>query len=284
MVHWRCDLFHKGLLVKVALTIAGSDSGGGAGLQADLKAFHAHGVFGASAVTAITAQNTREVRSSLALPVELVRAQMEAVLDDLEVAAAKTGMLASAAIVETVADVLTERGVENLVVDPVMVSKGGFRLLADDAVATLVGRLLPMARVVTPNLNEAALLAGMEVASIDAMREAARRIAGAGAHAVVVKGGHAPFALAVDVLWEGNGPAVEIRPDAPVRPRSVHGTGCAFSAAIAARLALGETLAEAVSKAKRYITRVIADAPALGHGHPPGAYFYFVGPDDWEAG
>jgi hydroxymethylpyrimidine/phosphomethylpyrimidine kinase len=267
--------------MKQALTIAGSDSGGGAGIQADLKTFHAHGVFGASVITAVTAQNTREVRAAYDLPVEVIRAQLDAVLDDLEIGAAKTGMLSSAAIIDTVAGALSARGFKNLVVDPVMVSKSGYRLLRDDAVGALTTRLVPMARVVTPNLHEAALLAGFEIGSIADMRRAAEKIAALGARAVVVKGGHAPFALAVDVLW-ADGEMRELRPDLPVRERSVHGTGCTFSAAITARLARGEPLGTAVEKAKRYVTRVIAHAPDIGHGHPPGGHFYFLGPEDWD--
>jgi hydroxymethylpyrimidine/phosphomethylpyrimidine kinase len=268
--------------VKQALTIAGSDSGGGAGIQADLKTFHALGVFGASVITAVTAQNTREVRAAYDLPPDLIRAQLDAVLDDLEIGAAKTGMLSSAAIIETVAGVLEARGVKNLVVDPVMISKSGYRLLRDDAVGALSRLLIPMARVVTPNLHEAALLAGFDIRSIEDMKRAAEKIASRGARAVVVKGGHAPFALAVDVLFT-DGAARELRPDRPVREKSIHGTGCTFSAAITARLARGEPLGTAVEKAKRYITRVIAGAPDVGGGNPPGGHFYFLSPDDWEA-
>ena len=267
--------------MKQALTIAGSDSGGGAGIQADLKTFAALGVFGTSVITAITAQSTREVRAAFDLPVEWIRAQMETVLDDFEIGAAKTGMLSSTPIIETVADVLDERGLKNLVVDPVMISKSGYRLLRDDAVSALTSRLLPMARVVTPNLHEAALLAGFEIESLDDMRRAAEVIAELGARAVVVKGGHAAFALAVDVLW-ADGSVDELHPDGPVRERSVHGTGCTFSAAIAARLALGDSVREAVHAAKRYVTRVIANAPDVGGGHPPGAHFYFLGPEEWR--
>lgn len=267
--------------MKQALTIAGSDSGGGAGIQADLKTFAALGVFGASVITAITAQNTREVRAAYDLPVEWIRAQMETVLDDLSIGAAKTGMLSSPVIIETVADVLNERGVKNLVVDPVMVSKSGYRLLRDDAISSLVGSLIPMARVVTPNLHEASLLARMEILSIDNMKTAAQKIAALGARAVVIKGGHAAFALAVDVLYV-DGAVEELRPDGPVRERSVHGTGCTFSAAITARLALGDSVRDAVVKAKRYVTRVIAAAPDVGSGHPPGGHFYFLSPDDWD--
>ena len=269
------------MTTRQALTIAGSDSGGGAGIQADLKTFHAHGVFGASVITAITAQNTLEVRAAYDLPVEWIRAQLDAVLDDLEIGAAKTGMLSSAAIIETVAEVLETRGLKNLVVDPVMISKSGYRLLKDDAVDALMTHMIPMARVITPNLHEASLLARMDIQSIDDMKRAAEKIAALGARAVVVKGGHAPFALAVDVLFSDGG-FTELRPDRPVRERSIHGTGCTLSAAITARLALGESLGEAVEKAKRYVTRVIANAPDVGQGNPPGGHFYFVGPEDWE--
>ena len=268
--------------MKQALTIAGSDSGGGAGIQADLKTFHALGVFGASVITAITAQNTREVRAAYDLPVEWIRSQLDTVLDDLEIGAAKTGMLSSPEIIDTVADVLEARGLKNLVVDPVMVSKSGYRLLQDDAVSALEARLIPMARVVTPNLHEAALLAEIEILTIDDMKTAAKEIAAMGARSVVVKGGHAPFALAVDVLYM-DGKVEELRPDVPVREKSVHGTGCTFSAAIAARLALGDSLHDAIVKAKRYVTRVIAAAPDVGGGHPPGGHFYFLGTEDWES-
>jgi len=267
--------------MKQALTIAGSDSGGGAGIQADLKTFAALGVFGTSVITAITAQNTQEVRGAWELPVEWIRAQMETVLDDFEIGAAKTGMLSSVAIIDTVADVLDERGLKNLVVDPVMVSKSGYRLLRDDAISTLTSRLIPMARVVTPNLHEASLLAGYEITSLDDMRRAARDIASLGARTVVVKGGHASFALAVDVLF-ADGEIEELHPDATVRERSIHGTGCTFSAAIAARLALGDSMRDAVRAAKRYVTRVIAAAPDVGGGHHPGGHFYFIDPHTWE--
>jgi hydroxymethylpyrimidine kinase/phosphomethylpyrimidine kinase len=267
--------------MKQALTIAGSDSGGGAGIQADLKTFAALGVFGASVITAITAQNTREVRAAFDLPVEWIRAQMETVLDDFEIDAAKTGMLSSASIIETVADVLVERGLKNLVVDPVMISKSGYRLLRDDAVSVLTSRLIPMARIVTPNLHEASLLAGFEIESLEDMRRAGRAIADLGARCVVVKGGHASFALAVDVVFV-DGELIELHPDGPVRERSVHGTGCTFSAAIAARLAAGDSVRDAIHAAKRYVTHVIASAPDVGGGHPPGGHFYFIDPHDWN--
>jgi hydroxymethylpyrimidine/phosphomethylpyrimidine kinase len=267
--------------MKQALTIAGSDSSGGAGIQADIKTFHAMGVFGASVVTSVTAQNTREVRRAFDLPVDVVRAQLDAVLDDLHIAAAKTGMLSSREIIETVATELRDRRIDRLVVDPVMVSKSGFRLLRDDAVAALTRALLPLAMVVTPNLEEAAILSGEAIASVGDMKRAAEAILALGPRAVVVKGGHASFALATDVLLASDGMDV-LLPEGEVQERSVHGTGCTFSAAIAARLALGDPLRPAVQRAKRYVTHVIQNATAVGHGHPPGNHFYFLKPDAWD--
>ncbi|HEX5132550.1 MAG TPA: bifunctional hydroxymethylpyrimidine kinase/phosphomethylpyrimidine kinase [Candidatus Krumholzibacteria bacterium] len=267
--------------MKQALTIAGSDSSGGAGIQADLKTFHAHGVFGASVLTAVTAQSTRAVGEVLTLPPALIVAQLDAVLDDLDIAAAKTGMLSSADVIDAVAGALSARRFSTLVVDPVMISKSGYRLLQDDAVGALRNRLLPLALVATPNLHEAGLLAGMQIASLVDMRRAAEHIAGLGPRAVVVKGGHASFALATDVLFM-DGTVEELRPDSVVEERSIHGTGCAFSAAIAAELALGESVPSAVRRAKRYITRAIRQAPAVGSGHPPAHHFYFLEPGDWD--
>lgn len=267
--------------MKQALTIAGSDSGGGAGVQADLKTFHAHGVYGASVITAVTAQNTREVRSAFDLPVDVVRAQLDAVFDDLDIASVKTGMLSSAAIIETVADVLRARRFQNLIVDPVMVSKSGYRLLQPESIDALRRLLVPRALVITPNLHEASLMTGFPIESLDDMTRAARTIAELGPKAVVVKGGHARFALAVDVLWM-DGQVATLQPEGPVEERSVHGTGCVFSAAIASRIALGESVETAVRNAKRYITAVIRHAHEPGHGHAVGDPFYFQKEDDWK--
>jgi hydroxymethylpyrimidine/phosphomethylpyrimidine kinase len=266
--------------MKQALTIAGSDSGGGAGIQADIKAIEANGVYAASVVTAVTAQNTVEVREAVELPPGFVVAQLRAVFDDLDISAAKTGMLSSAGIIEAVADFLDDRGFGHLVVDPVMISKSGFKLLADDAVAVLRDRLLPLALVATPNLHEAALLAGIEVADIAGMEEAARRIHAMGPRNVVVKGGHAAFARGTDVVFDGA--RVRHFEAQTVHAGSVHGTGCTFSAAIAARLALGEPLLEAIGNAKDYTTRVIGDQLDIGSGHGPGHHFYFVTPRDFR--
>ena len=261
--------------MKQALTIAGSDSGGGAGIQADLKTFSAHGVYGTSVITAVTAQNTREVRVALDLPVDMVQAQLDAVFDDFDIAAAKTGMLSSPAIIEAISGVLHARRFENLVVDPVMVSKSGFKLLRDDAIDALRGRLVPQALVITPNLQEASLLAGMPVESLDDMQRAAHTIAQLGPKAVVVKGGHARFALAVDVLWI-DGKISLLKPEGPVQERSVHGTGCTFSAAIAALLARGLTPLEAIEAAKNWLTGAIRESYAIGEGHSPVNHFHAV--------
>ena len=261
--------------MKQALTIAGSDSGGGAGIQADLKAFHANGVFGMSAITSVTAQNTQEVRAAFDLPVDLIVAQIDAVFDDFDVSAVKTGMLSSEAIVVAVSERLDDRKVASLVVDPVMISKSGFALLKPDAVQAVKKRLLPLATVVTPNLHEAALLSGIEVNTVDQAREAGRRILSYGPGAVLVKGGHlSDESSAVDVLLEGGTERLfeSERFDTP----NTHGTGCTYSAAIAARLALGEDLEAAVRSAKTYITEAIRHSLDIGHGHGPTHHFYFL--------
>ena len=256
-----------------ALTIAGSDSGGGAGIQADLKTFAAYGVYGSSAITAVTAQNTCEVADWLAMPADLVAKQIDAVLGDIGADAVKTGMLANAAIVETVAARMRERGVVNLVVDPVMVAKGGQKLLEDDAVKALVRDLLPLALVVTPNLPEAEVLTGRTIASWDEAREAAAQIVEIGAHAVVIKGGHfEEEESSTDLLYDGR----QYRAFKAVRVRTpnTHGTGCTFSSAIAAGLAKGASLGDAVALAKSYVTLAIQHAYPIGHGHGPVHHFY----------
>jgi hydroxymethylpyrimidine/phosphomethylpyrimidine kinase len=266
--------------MKQALTIAGSDSGGGAGIQADIKTMQANGVFAASVITAVTAQNTVEVRGAVELPLDFIRLQLTTVFDDLDISAAKTGMLSSAGVIETVAGYLSDVNVSNLVVDPVMISKSGFKLLADDAVAVLRDRLLPLALVATPNLHEAALLAGFDIEDVSGMKRAAKRIHEMGPANVVVKGGHAPFARGTDVLFDGS--AFREFAAGKVFARSVHGTGCTFSAAIAARLALGERVAEALENAKTYISRAIEHQLDIGGGHGPGHHFYFITPSDFR--
>jgi hydroxymethylpyrimidine/phosphomethylpyrimidine kinase len=253
--------------VIVALTIAGSDSGGGAGIQADLKTFAAHGVYGVSAITAVTAQNTQGVSAVQVLKPAIVLSQIGAIISDFPVAALKTGMLANATIVETVARAIRSANLGPLVIDPVMVAKSGDRLLDERAVAALTAELLPLAALVTPNLPEAAVLAGMAVRTLDEQREAARRIVALGARAALVKGGHAASAEIVDVLFDGQAFA-EFRTER-VPGTSTHGTGCTFSAAIAAQLALGRGIQEAIPLAQAYVARAIRNAPGLGTGHGP---------------
>jgi hydroxymethylpyrimidine/phosphomethylpyrimidine kinase len=252
------------------LTIAGSDSGGGAGIQADLKTFAAHGGYGMSVLTAVTAQNTLGVSAVHVLPVELVRAQLDAVLADLGVDAIKIGMLASAAIVAVVAEVLSSLGGVPIVLDPVMVAKGGASLLADDAVEALRERLLPLATLVTPNLPEAERLSGVRIAS-EADRLAAAEILARAGGAVLLKGGHGDGEEVVDVLWIDG----EVHRFAHVRQhtRATHGTGCTLSSAVAARLARREPLPRAVGGALDYVQAAIATAPGLGGGYGPLNHF-----------
>ncbi len=257
----------------VALTIAGSDSGGGAGIQADLKTFAALGVYGTSAITAVTAQNTVGVWGVAEIPLDLIGAQIDAVVTDMGVSAAKTGMLSSRAVIEVVAAKVREHRLDKLVVDPVMVAKSGDRLLREDAVATLVRELLPLALVLTPNIPEAETLAGFPIRTLEDMRRAGRAIAGAGPKNVVVKGGHRD-GEPVDVLFDGER-FHELKAER-VPGTSTHGTGCTFSAAIAAGLAQGLEVPAAVAQAKRFVTEAIAAAPSIGHGHGPLEHFFRV--------
>jgi hydroxymethylpyrimidine/phosphomethylpyrimidine kinase len=252
------------------LTIAGSDSGGGAGIQADLKTFAAHGGYGMSVLTAVTAQNTLGVTAVHVLPVEIVRAQLDAVLADLGVDAIKVGMLGTAAIVEAVADGLAAAPPVPVVVDPVMVAKGGASLLADDAVDALRARLLPPATVVTPNLPEAERLTGRRLATEDDRIAACEAIAAAGC-AVLLKGGHGEGDEIVDLLWERGEVQRFVHPRQ--HTRATHGTGCTLSSALAARLGRGEPLCNAVSGALDYVQAAIAAAPELGKGHGPLNHF-----------
>jgi hydroxymethylpyrimidine/phosphomethylpyrimidine kinase len=250
-----------------ALTIAGSDSGGGAGIQADLKVFFALGCHGMSALTALTAQNTVAVTGIHEVPPEFVIAQIDAVVGDIGVDAAKTGMLASAPIVEAVAKSIEAHDIRRLVVDPVFVSKHRDRLLAESAVHALRQRLLPLAAVVTPNLYEAGALVDAELSSLDDMKDAARALHATGPGSVLVKGGHLDQDLAVDVFFDGRdfveleGPRYETE--------DTHGTGCALSAAIAARLAHGDAVIEAVRYAKDFVSGAIRRGIRIGAGYGP---------------
>jgi hydroxymethylpyrimidine/phosphomethylpyrimidine kinase len=253
------------------LTIAGSDSGGGAGIEGDLKTFAAHGVYGTAAITAVTAQNTLGVTAIHTLPAEMVTAQIEAVFGDIGADAVKIGMLATPAIVEAVAAAVAALDLPFVVLDPVMVAKSGHRLLDEEAQAALVTELVPKAYVVTPNVPEAAVLAEMTIETVDDAREAAERILALGPSAVVVKGGHLAGDEIVDVFFDGHR-MDEIR--GPRLPgRSTHGTGCTFSSAVAANLALGRPLREAVELARTYVAAAIASAPGLGRGHGPLGHF-----------
>ena len=255
----------------IAMTIAGSDSGGGAGIQADLKTFSALGVYGASTLTAITAQNTVAVTAVHELPTEIIAAQIDAVVTDIGVDAVKTGMLSSSAIVETVAHEVQRHGIENLVVDPVMVAKSGDPLLRQEAVDSLKNRLVPLAALVTPNVPEAETLTGLKIENGEDMREAARQIVALGARAVVVKGGHLS-GPATDILYDGNG-FTEFTSER-FDTVNTHGTGCTFASAAAAGLAQGKSIEEAVAQAKAFVTEAIRNSYPLGHGHGPVHHFY----------
>jgi hydroxymethylpyrimidine/phosphomethylpyrimidine kinase len=255
-----------------ALTIAGSDSGGGAGIQADLKTFAAWGVYGTSAITALTAQNTVAVTAVHLVPPDVVAAQIDAVVSDIGCDAVKTGMLATAELVETVAAALRRHQTGPVVVDPVMVAKSGDTLLSDEAVLAVVRHLLPLARVVTPNIPEAEVLTGRPVRTISDMRDAARRLVDLGAAAALVKGGHLDGETLVDVVYE-SGHLHEL--EGPrLHSRHTHGTGCTMAASVAAQLALGVTLVDAVAAAKVYIAGAMRHGVAAGRGHQPLDHFW----------
>lgn len=258
--------------MRTALTIAGSDSGGGAGIQADLKTFAAHRVYGTSAITAVTAQNTLGVTAWQALPADLVTAQIEAIAGDIGADAVKIGMLGNAAIVEAVAAAIADMDLPHVVLDPVMVAKGGDRLLDRDAVATLRLELLSRAHVVTPNLPEAEVLAEMAIESIGDMRTAGERILARGPRVVVVKGGHLDGPESVDVVVTREG-TYELR-GPRLATRHTHGTGCTLSSAIAANLALGMDDRTALTRAREYLDGALRHAPDIGRGHGPLGHFW----------
>jgi hydroxymethylpyrimidine/phosphomethylpyrimidine kinase len=262
------------MLIPKALTIAGSDSGGGAGIQADLKTFSAFRVFGMSVLTAVTAQNSVGVQGVENLPPAFVAQQLRSVLDDFGTDAAKCGMLSTAGIIDAIAEVLADHRIEKLVVDPVMVAKSGDPLLQADARTALADRILPLALVVTPNLPEAEVLAGMRVVEPEDMEEAARRIHVMGPRYVLVKGGHLK-GDATDLLW--NGREFTRFTAARVDSANTHGTGCTFSAAIAAGLARGQALGDAIRSAKAYVTRAIREGFKAGRG--VGQLRHFI--PDW---
>ena len=259
------------MTLPVALSIAGSDSGAGAGIQADLKTFAAFGVYCVTVITAITAQNTVGVRAVQDVKADVIAAQLDAVAEDFAIAALKTGMLSTATIIEAVAAGIARHRLRPLVIDPVMIAKSGDRLLAQDAVDAMRRRLLPLAEVVTPNIPEAEVLARRPIRTREDRLAAARIIMDLGAHAVVIKGGHSDDDPIVDLLVDRQG--VHEYRAARIVTTSTHGTGCTFSAAITAGLAAGRDLPDAVAGARDYLSHALATAPGLGHGHGPLNHF-----------
>jgi hydroxymethylpyrimidine/phosphomethylpyrimidine kinase len=260
--------------LKQVLTIAGSDSGGGAGIQADIKALSANGVFAMSAITAITAQNTEEVTEVFELPLRIIAAQIDAIFDDFDVAAVKTGMLSSAAVVELVAKRLQSQHVTKLVVDPVMISKTGHALLQPDAVEAVKMHLIPLALLVTPNVHEAQQLSGIEIRSLPDARRAAKAIHALGCKHVVIKGGHLASDRATDLLYDGR--FFNVLKGEFIDSPHTHGTGCTFASAVAAHVARERPVLDAVQAAKAYVTEAIRHGLAIGHGHGPTDHFYFL--------
>jgi hydroxymethylpyrimidine/phosphomethylpyrimidine kinase len=258
--------------MRKVLTIAGSDSGGGAGIQADLKTFAAHGVFGTSAITAVTAQNTLGVTKWLAMPADLVTAQIEAVAGDLAPDAVKIGMLANAAIVEAVAAAIAELDLPLVVLDPVMIAKGGDRLLEEEAVDAMRSELLPRVHLVTPNIPEAQVLSDMIIRSVEDMHRAGERILERGPRVVLVKGGHLTGPESIDVACSAGSTFEVSRPR--IETRHTHGTGCTLSSAIAANLALGLEDRSALERAREYLDGAIRHAPGIGRGHGPLNHFW----------
>ena len=252
------------------LTIAGSDSGGGAGIQADLKTFAALGCYGMTAITALTAQNTQGVQAIHAVPAEFLQAQLASVLDDIGVDAVKIGMLHTPEVVRTVAWAIDHYGLQRVVLDPVMVATSGDRLIAEETVDVLVRELFPRCTVVTPNLDEAALLIGHPIEGAHALEDAGRSLLALGARAALVKGGHLAGDEVVDLLVQPDAPSLRLASQR-IPSRNVHGTGCTLSSAIAAHLAQGLPLDAAVQRARAYILRAIAEGAQVqtGHGHGP---------------
>ena len=258
--------------LKIALTIAGSDSSGGAGIQADIKTFQAHGVYAASAITAVTVQNTQKVYDIQEIRPDIVAGQIQCLFDDMDIHAVKIGMVSSIVLIETIADTLSANPLPPVVLDPVMISKSGYALLKEDARKALIQYLFPLADVVTPNLFEAKVLVQRDIQTLDDMKDAAKIIRDLGAKKVVVKGGHLAGEKAVDILYDGV-TFQELSSERFHTPHT-HGTGCTFSSAIAANLALGKSFFEAVTLAKTYISGAIQHGLNLGQGHGPTHHFY----------
>ncbi|MFO0731160.1 MAG: bifunctional hydroxymethylpyrimidine kinase/phosphomethylpyrimidine kinase [Nitrospiraceae bacterium] len=261
-------------MIKQVLTIAGSDSGGGAGIQADIKSISANGCYAMSVITSVTAQNTEEVTDVFDLPVSSVAAQLDAVFDDFDIAAVKTGMLATTETIRTVVRLLRPQNVRNLVVDPVMISKSGRNLLKPDAVDTLKKELFPLALMITPNIHEAQQWSGIEIASLADARRAAKILHQFGAAYVLIKGGHLSSDRGTDLLYDGR--FFNIFKGEFIDTPHTHGTGCTFASAIAAHLARGKSVPDAVQTAKTYLTEAIRHGLAIGHGKGPTNHFYFL--------
>lgn len=258
--------------IKTALTIAGSDCSGGAGIQADLKTFQALGVYGMSAITAVTVQNTRKVYAIQEVDPQIVHDQITCLFEDINVHAVKIGMVSSSALIEAIAAALNSVTPPPVVLDPVMISKSGCALLQPQAREALITHLFPLADVVTPNIHEAEALVGNKITTVAQMEAAAQKIAQMGAANVVVKGGHLGGPQAIDVIFDGR--RFEHISAQRLNTRNTHGTGCTFASAIAAGLALGKPFTEAVASAKRYISGAIANALAIGGGHGPTHHFF----------
>lgn len=258
--------------MKIALTIAGSDSSGGAGIQADLKTFHAHGIYGVCAITAITVQNTLKVYDIQEVDPKIVQNQIRCLFNDLTIHAVKIGMVASIQLIEAVAEALLEVNLPPLVLDPVMISKSGYHLLSPDAQTALVKCLFPLTDVLTPNILEAESLTGKHIASPEDMKIAAKDIMDMGVKKAVVKGGHLNSESAIDVAFDGS--TYQLYEDKRIDTKNTHGTGCTFSSAIAANIAKDKTFFEAVGLSKNYISQAINRAPGIGHGHGPVHHFF----------
>lgn len=261
-----------GLSRPQVLTIAGSDSGGGAGIQADIKVISAHGAFPLSVITAITAQNTKGVAATYELPLPIIEAQINAVFDDFNIVAIKTGMLSSKKVVQRIANLLKDRPIQNLIIDPVLVSKNGVPLLKQDAVAILKSAFIPLADLVTPNIDEAEILSGITIRKMKDAEESARIIFALGCRAVLIKGGHLRSHPGCDLFYDGK-TMLHLKGEWINSPHT-HGTGCVYSAAIASHLALGKTMPNAIKTAKAYITETIRYGLAIGHGQGPIDPFY----------
>ncbi len=263
--------------MKTVLTIAGSDSIGGAGIQADIKSISANGCYAMSVITSVTAQNTLGVNGVFNIPADFVRKQLDSVFDDIRPDAVKIGMLPNKEIINTVADVLSERYAENIVVDTVMISTSGHRLMAEEAVTALIERIFPIAAVVTPNIFETEVISGMEIETDEDIKNAAVRIRNKGCLSVLIKGGHRK-GNADDLLYDGN--EFSIYRNAMIDNPNTHGTGCTLSSAIAANLAKGYSTSESVGNAKKYLTGAIADGLDIGKGCGPLNHFYRLSTDN----